>query len=141
MSASNGSAVPAAPAARRGILHAGSLRMIGGGLLLIIGAFTPWVSTPLGNLSAIAGPGLWLLCAGVIAVAGALLPHRRVAIAHALVPAAACGAIVLWQLGTIAYYSAETATWGKMLPGAGMVIVGGGVALLLTAARRMYNAS
>ncbi|GAA1772385.1 hypothetical protein [Streptomonospora arabica] len=138
MSASNGSA---APPARRGILHTGSFGLMTGGLLLIIGAFTPWVSTPLGNLSAMAGPGLWLLCAGVVAVAGALLPHRTLALAHALIPAAAGGSLVVWQLAKIAQISAETDSWGKMLPGVSMVIVAGGVVLLFSAARRMYTAA
>ncbi|GAA4913056.1 hypothetical protein [Streptomonospora salina] len=137
MSASNGSAAPVAP---RRILHAGSLRMIGAGLMLIIGAFTPWMYTPLVTMQAMHGPGLWLLCCGVVAVAGALLPYRRLALAHALIPAAAGGALVVWQLGLIAYHSAATDTWGTMLPGASMVIVGGGVAILISAARRMHSA-
>ncbi|MFD0773590.1 hypothetical protein ACFQZ2_06570 [Streptomonospora algeriensis] len=141
MSASNGSAAPAAPAARRGILHAGSFRMIGGGLLLIIGAFTPWLYTPVLNMPAMQGPGLWLLCAGVLAIAGALLPYRLVALAHALVPAAAGGAMVVGQLGLIAYHSTVSDTWGTILPGVSMVIACAGVAILLSAARRMYNAS
>ncbi|MUL43756.1 hypothetical protein FZ103_21750 [Streptomonospora sp. PA3] len=138
MSPSNGSAAPPAP---RRVLHTGSLGMISGGLLMIIGAFTPWVSTPLGNLSGMAGPGLWVLCAGVLGVAGGLLPYRRIALAHALIPAAAGGALVVWQLARLAMLSMEHDSWGKLLPGVGLVIVGAGAVLLARAARRMYHAA
>ncbi|QBI54937.1 hypothetical protein [Streptomonospora litoralis] len=138
MSPSTGSA---APTAARRIFHTGSVGLLAGGLLLIIGAFTPWVSTPLGNLNGMAGPGLWVLCAGGLALAGALLPYRRVALAHAIIPAAAAGGLVLWQLGTLVYLSMATDSWGKLLPGVGLVIVGAGTVLLVRAARRMSAAS
>ncbi|GAB3466519.1 hypothetical protein GCM10027570_55900 [Streptomonospora sediminis] len=141
MSPSNGSAAPAAPAARRSIFHPGSAGLLAGGLLLIIGAFTPWVSTPLGNLSGMAGPGLWVMCAGALAVGGALMPHRRIALVHALIPAAAAGGLVLWQAARIMQLSAATDSWGKLLPGVGLVIVGAGAVLLLVAARRLYSAA
>lgn len=138
MASSGGSATTPAP---RRVLHVGSVGMLIGGLLLIIGSITPWVSTPLGNLSGMAGPGLWVLCAGTIAMAGALLPYRRVALAHALVAAVPAGGLVLWQLARLAHLSATTATWGKMLPGIGLVIVAGGTVLLLRAAHRIRSAA
>ncbi|WP_017624207.1 hypothetical protein [Nocardiopsis chromatogenes] len=137
MSPSNGSA---APQAARRVLHPGSIGMLSGGLMLVIGSFTPWVSTPLGNLSGMGGPGLWVMCAGVLALAGALLPYRRIALAHALLPAALAGVLVLWQLARIAQLSGATDSWGKLLPGVGLVIVGAGVVLLLSSARRMHAA-
>ncbi|WP_046469349.1 hypothetical protein [Allosalinactinospora lopnorensis] len=133
MSSLNGSA--ATPARR--ILHPGSGWLLAGGLLMIIGSFTPWVSTPLGNLSGMAGPGLWVLCAGTIAMAGALLPYRRIALLHALVPAVAAGGLVVWQLARLVQLSSATESWGKLLPGIGLVLVAGGAVLLLRAAHRM----
>ena len=121
----------------RRILHAGSVGMLIGGALLIIGSITPWVSTPLGNLSGMAGPGLWVLCGGTIAMAGALLPYRTLAILHALLPAVLAGGLVLWQLAHLAHLSATTDSWGRMLPGIGLVFVVGGTVLLLRAAHRM----
>src|SRR5690625_3771125 len=139
MSPSNGSAAPA-PAARR-VFHPGSAGLFSGGLLLIIGAFTPWVSTPLGNLNGMAGPGLWVMCAGALALAGALLPYRRLALAHAIIAPAVAGGLVLWQLARIAQLSMATDTWGKILPGIGLVIVGGGTVLIILAARRIHTAA
>lgn len=122
------------------ILHVGSLGMILGGLLVAVGSVLPWVATPVGSLSGAAGAGLWTLCAGVIAVAGGMLPYRRVALAHALVPGVAVAAIVAWQLVRLAELSASTSSWGKLLPGIGLVLVGGGAVLLLRAAHRVYRA-
>lgn len=134
--ASSSSSTPTVP---RRMLHAGSVGMLIGGALLIIGSITPWVSTPLGNISGMAGPGLWVLCAGTIAMAGALIPYRNVALLHALVPAVAAGGLVFWQLARFVHLSATTDSWGKMLPGIGLVIVAGGTALLLRAAHRMRS--
>ncbi|RNL86768.1 hypothetical protein [Halostreptopolyspora alba] len=135
MASSSGSTTTAP----RRVLHPGSVGMLIGGALLIIGSITPWVSTPLGNISGMAGPGLWVLCAGTVAMAGALLPYRRVALLHALVPAVAAGGLVLWQLARFAHLSATTDSWGKMLPGIGLVIVAGGAALLLRATHRLRS--
>ncbi|MBB4931444.1 hypothetical protein F4561_002264 [Lipingzhangella halophila] len=123
------------------ILHPGSAAMLVGGLLLIVGAVTPWVSTPLGNLSGMVGPGLWVLCAGTIAMAGALLPYRRVALAHALVAALAAGGLALWQVVRIVHLSATTDSWGTMLPGIGLVLAAGGAGVLLRAAYRIRSAA
>lgn len=122
------------------IIHVGSTAMLFGGVLAAIGSFLPWVSTPVGNLSGTAGPGLWTLCAGVIAIAGALIPHRRVALAHALVPGLAIAIIAVWQLARLFQLSAATDAWGKLLPGIGLVMVCGGAFILLRAAKRLHAA-
>jgi hypothetical protein len=129
----------AAPRARR-VMHLGSLGMLLGGVMLIIGAVTPWVSTPFLTFNATQGPGLWILCAGTIAVAGALIPHRIVAIAQAALPGVVTAALVAWQLGLLIYVSATTDAWGQLLPGIGMVLTAGGAVVLLRAAWRMYRA-
>lgn len=128
----------AAPARR--VLHPGSLGMFLGGALISLGAFLPWVMTPLGNLSGMGGPGLWILCAGVIAIAGGLLPYRKVALIHAVVPAVFSGSLVVWQCGRLLYISATNDSWGEALPGMGIVLVAGGVVLLLRAAQRIRSA-
>lgn len=126
---------------RRRILHVGSGGMILGGLLMVVGSPMPWVSTPVGHLSGLAGPGLWVLCAGFIAIAGALLPYRRVALAHALVPGAAILVLVVWQLLRLVQLSASTDSWGKLLPGIGLVLVAGGAVVLLRSAARIRAAN
>lgn len=130
---------PTATPTRRRIVHAGSLGMIVGGVLALVGSLLPWVITPFGSLSGTAGPGLWTLSAAFIAIAGALLPYRRVAIAHCLVPGLAVAAIVGWQLVRLASLSASTGSWGQLLPGIGMVMVAGGAVILIRTGVRLLS--
>ncbi|MFB9727014.1 hypothetical protein [Haloechinothrix salitolerans] len=126
--------------ARRRIMHVGSGGMILGGLLMVVGSPMPWVSTPVGSLSGAAGAGLWTLCAGFLAIAGALIPRRRVAFVHAVVPGVAAALIVCWQLLRMLQISAGTDAWGKLLPGIGLVLVGGGAIVLLRSAMKIRAA-
>ncbi|MFY1695138.1 MULTISPECIES: hypothetical protein [unclassified Solwaraspora] len=131
-------ATTAAPTRRR-VLHAGSLGMIVGGLLALVGSLLPWVITPFGSLSGAAGPGLWTLCAGFIAIAGALLPYRKVAIAHSLLPGLAVAVIVGWQVARLIYLSSITDSWGQLMPGIGMVMAAGGAVVLLRTGIRLVS--
>jgi len=124
---------------RRRILHPGSIGMLVGGLLAVVGSMLPWVVTPLGSLSGLAGPGLWSLSAGFLAVAGALLPYRWVALVHSLLPGLAVAAIVVWQVARLLYLSAGTDSWGKLLPGIGLVMVAGGAVVLLRTGHRLVK--
>jgi hypothetical protein len=128
-----------APPARRRILHPGSVGMLTGGLILVVGSLLPWVSTPLGSLPGTAGPGLWTLSAGFIAIAGALLPYRRVAIAHSLLPGAAAALIAGWQVARLLQLSAATDSWGQLLPGMGLVMAAGGAVILLRTGLRLVR--
>lgn len=132
------SAVPAkAPAVRSRVFHAGSAGMLVGGLIVLVGSFLPWVMTPFGSLSGTDGPGLLTLSAGFIAVAGALLPYRRVAIAHALVAGLGIAVIVVWQVVRLVHLSAVTEAWGQLLPGMGLVMAAGAAVILLRTGRRL----
>lgn len=113
--------------------------MLVGGLLVAVGSLLPWVSTPLGSLSGTVGGGLWTLCAAMLAIAGALLPYRRVAFWHALVPGLAVAGIAAWQISRLLYLSATTDAWGQLLPGIGLVMVAGGSVFLLRTARRLHT--
>ena len=128
-----------APPARRRILHAGSAGMIIGGLVTVVGSLLPWVMTPLGSLSGTAGPGLWTLSAGFIAVAGGLMPNRKLAIGHSLVPGLAVAAIVAWQVARLLQLSATTDSWGQLLPGMGLVMAAGGAVILLRTGFRLVT--
>jgi hypothetical protein len=130
---------PTAAPVRRRVLHAGSLGMIVGGLLSFVGSLMPWVITPFGTLSGTAGPGLWTLSAGFIAIAGALLPYRKVAIAHALVPGLAVAAIVGWQVVRLLQLSSTTDSWGQLMPGIGLVMVAGGAVVLIRTGVRLVS--
>ncbi|NEE00727.1 hypothetical protein G1H10_11165 [Phytoactinopolyspora halotolerans] len=113
--------------------------MLLGGLLTAVGSVLPWVATPAGSLSGTAGAGLWTLCAGVMAIAGALIPRRRIALVHAAVPGFAVAAIVVWQLARLAQLSAMTDSWGKLLPGIGLVMAAGGSVVLIRVAVRLRH--
>lgn len=111
--------------------------MLVGGLIMVVGSLLPWVTTPLGSLSGVAGPGLWTLSAGFIAIAGALLPYRMVAIVHCLLPGLAAAAIVAWQLARLGQLSAATDSWGQLLPGMGLVMAAGAAVILLRTGFRL----
>ncbi|MEV6815095.1 hypothetical protein [Micromonospora sp. NPDC051296] len=128
----------AAPVRRR-ILHPGSLGMFVGGVLALVGSLLPWVITPFGSLSGAAGPGLWTLSAAFIAIAGALLPYRKVAIAHCLLPGLAAAALVGWQVARLISISASTDSWGQLMPGIGMVMVAGGAVVLIRTGMRLIS--
>lgn len=113
--------------------------MIVGGLIAVVGSLLPWVTTPLGSLYGTAGPGLWTLSAGFLAVAGALLPFRKVAIAHCLAPGFAISAIVVWQVARLGQLSAATDAWGQLLPGMGLVMAAGGGVILLRTGFRLLS--
>lgn len=113
--------------------------MLVGGLIIVVGSLLPWVTTPLGSLSGTAGPGLWTLSAGFIAIAGALLPYRKVAIAHCLLPGFIAAAIVIWQVARLAYLSASADAWGQLIPGMGLVMAAGGAVILLRTGFRLVS--
>lgn len=126
-----------APPARRRVVHAGSVGMLIAGLVLVVGSLLPWVVTPFGSLSGTAGAGLWTLSAGFLAIAGALLPYRKLAIGHCLVPGFGVAAIVVWQLARLVQLSATTGAWGQLLPSIGLVMVAGGAVILLRTGFRL----
>ncbi|GAA4432072.1 hypothetical protein GCM10023169_37390 [Georgenia halophila] len=129
-----------APAVRKRVFHPGSLGMLLGGVLALVGSLLPWVMTPVGSLPGLAGPGLWTLSAAFIAIAGALLPYRKIAIGHCLAAGLAVAVIAGWQLGRLVYLSAITDAWGQMLPGIGLVMVSGGAVILLRTGYRLVTA-
>lgn len=129
-----------------GVFHPGSGAMASGGMMLIIAAFLPWVYVSITQgiigeafvLRGTDGPGVVTLSVGFLAFAGAFVPRRKLAIAHAAIPGALVALIVVLQAWKIIAASVETA-WGSFLPGMGVVLAGGGAVLLLRAAWRMLR--
>ncbi|WP_246836301.1 hypothetical protein [Nesterenkonia sp. NBAIMH1] len=129
-----------------GVFHMGSFAMLGAGFMLLIATFSPWVYVTLTQdiigeafvLRGTDGPGIVTICMGVLALAGGFFPRRRLAIAHALIAGGLTGLVVGWQVWNILSASAATA-WGSFLPGMGLVLSAGAVALLLHAAVRMIR--
>ncbi|GAA1971811.1 hypothetical protein GCM10009718_04430 [Isoptericola halotolerans] len=124
---------------RKQILHPGSIGLLVGALVVVVGSLLPWVLTPFGSISGTAGPGLWTLCAGFVAVAGALLPRRWVAISHGLVAGGGAGFVAVWQLVRLGQVSATTDAWGQAMPGIGLVMVAGGAVILLATTVRLIR--
>lgn len=111
--------------------------LLGVAALLMIGGFLPWLYTPIGQVSGIRGPGLWGFYAGMLALAGGIVPLPRLAVVQALICGAVGVVLPVWQVihvlglvGTQGWY-----------PGPGLVLTLGGGVLSLNAARTLYTGS
>lgn len=107
--------------------------------MIVLGSFLPWVSTPMGNLSGMAGPGLWTLAAGSMGLAGVFLRRRRLAMTHAALAGGCALILVGWQLARLARISTSTGAWGVAVPGTGLLLVLGGGVLALRALWRLHH--
>ncbi len=105
-------------------------------MMVIFGSFMPWVSTSLGSISGLRGPGLWTFYFSMLGIAGVLIPWRRVAGVQALVFAGVAVALPIWQVGRL-YRLVGFDGW---MPGPGIVLVFGGGVLAAVAARRLLVA-
>lgn len=139
----------AAKAAVRRVMHVGSIGMLFGGFLMFVGSIMPWVSVLGLNISGMSGAGLVTLATGAIALAGGLVPQtffgrevrqHSVAMWHAFASGGIAAAIVLWQLARLVQISAATDAWGEVLPGIGLILVGGASIFVLRAGFRLRNA-
>ena len=101
----------------------GQRRMLGGSIMMLVGAFLPWVYTQLGNFTGMDGPGLWTATVAMIGLAGSMVPIRVLAIAQAGIAAVVAGVIPLWQFWHL-FSQVGMAGW---MPGPGLLLtfVGG----------------
>ncbi|MFZ5869237.1 MAG: hypothetical protein ACOYXW_01695, partial [Actinomycetota bacterium] len=119
-------AVPSSPTTRRPAVRRSraSRQLLGAALMVLVGAFLPWVSTAAGNVSGVRGAGLWTMYAAFLGVAGAILKAPKVAGVHAAVMAVAAVALPVWQVLHLTGLVGLTG-W---VPGPGLVLtLGGGV--------------
>lgn len=129
-----------------GIFHAGSWTMLIAGMMMIVSAFLPWVYVTLTQeiigeafiLRGTDGPGVITLSVGCVAFAGAFVPMRRLAIAHAAIPGMVVGIICALQFGNIITASVAT-QWGSFVPGMGLVLASGAAVLLLKCSWTMWR--
>ncbi len=129
-----------------GVFHPGSWSMLIGGMMMIVSAFLPWVYVMVVQeimgepfaLRGTDGPGVITLSVGCLAFAGAFIPKRKLAIAHAAVPGLVVGAIAALQVWNILAASAQT-QWGSFMPGMGLVLAAGGAVVLMRAAWTMHK--
>jgi hypothetical protein len=104
-------------------------------LMVVVGSFMPWIDTAIGAISGARGPGLWTFYAAMLGLAGALVPHRRIAGVQAAAMGAVCVVLPAWQLFR-AFDLLGTQGW---LPGPGVVLVFGGGVLAAVAARSLLT--
>ena len=93
-------------------------------LVVVIGSFSPWVHTAVGNVPGYRGGGLWTFYAAMLGFTGALVPWPRVAAVQAAMLALVAVALPLWQVVHVLMLVGT----GGWLPGIGLVLVlAGGV--------------
>jgi hypothetical protein len=111
------------------------VRLLGASLMVLLGAFLPWVYTGAGNVLGIRGAGLWTMYAAFLGLGGALIRSPRWASGHAAVLAVAATGLPLWQL---VHLLSRVGLSGWM-PGAGLVLTLGGGVLAGFAAVGLYR--
>lgn len=129
-----------------GVFHLGSWPMMIGGMAMIVSAFLPWIYVTLTReiigedfvLRGTDGPGVITLAVGCLAFAGAFVPWRRLAIAHAGIPGLLVAGICLLQAWNLLIGNMET-VWGSYIPGMGLVLAAGAAVILTKASWTMYK--
>jgi hypothetical protein len=86
---------------------------------VIIGSFLPWVDTGLGVYRGFAGGGVFTFYAGVLGLAGGLIPSRQMALVQGLVMSLVAIGVPLWQLGHLL----TRVGFSGWTPGMGLVLV------------------
>lgn len=111
-----------------------SRRLLGAALMVLLGAWLPWLYTGLGSIAGVRGAGLWTMYAAVLGLAGAIIRRRRLAALHAGALAVVAVALPLWQ---VVHLMSLVGLAGWM-PGPGLVLTLGGGVLAATAARSLW---
>ncbi|RIK11922.1 MAG: hypothetical protein DCC50_13850 [Acidobacteria bacterium] len=103
--------------------------------MIIVGAFLPWLYTPVGTITGMRGPGLWTATVGVLALAGALVPVRVLAVLQAAAAAVLCVVLPVWQFLNV-FTKVGMAGW---MPGPGLVLTLAGGVLASVAAWQLFS--
>jgi hypothetical protein len=127
-------ATQTAPATRRGKMP-GQRRLLAATVLILVGAFLPWLYTPLGTVTGMRGPGLWTATVGMLALAGAIVPVRVLATLQAAAAAAICIALPLWQF----FHLFNLVGMQGWTPGPGLVLTLAGGVLAAVAAWQLWS--
>lgn len=104
-------------------------------LMVALGSFLPWLDTGVGAVYGGQGPGLWTFYAAMIGLAGIFVPSRLLATVQALVMAAVCLTLPVWQL-VRAIRLLGVSGW---IPGPGIVLVFGGGVLAAAATWQLWQ--
>lgn len=114
-----------------------SRRLLAAALLILVGAFLPWLATGAGNVSGVRGAGLWTMYAAVLGLAGAAIRSHRLAALHAAVLAVVAITLPLWQV----VHLVSLVGFAGWVPGPGLVMTVGGGVLAGSAALTLFRAS
>lgn len=115
----------------------GQRRLLLASVLLILGGWLPWLYTFAGTVSGIRGAGLYIFYAGLLALAGALLPPRlcTLALVQAVLVAVPGVVLPVWQVVRMLTL-VGTQGWA---PGPGLVMTFAGGVLCAIAARDLHR--
>lgn len=114
----------------------GQGRLLGAAAMMLVGAFLPWLYTPVGTVSGMRGAGVWTFYASMLALTGGLVPSRMLAAAQGAVCAVVALGLSLWQ---VLHVLRLTGTEGWS-PGPGLVMTAAAGVLCAVAARQLYAA-
>lgn len=103
--------------------------------MVLIGAFLPWIYTPVGTATGLRGAGLWTMYAAFLGVAGAIIRSPRLAGIHAAALAVVAVALPVWQL----IHLITKVGFGGWMPGVGLVMTLGAGVLAGTAAVSLFR--
>ena len=130
-------ATQTAPVRTRSRKMPGQMRLLAASLMILLGAFVPWLYTPLGTITGMRGPGLWTATVAMLALAGALVPAklRLMAILQALVAAGISIVLPVWQFVHI-FSLVGMSVW---MPGPGLLLTFAGGILCAVAAWQLWT--
>lgn len=130
-------ATQTAPVRTRSRKMPGQMRLLAASLMILLGAFVPWLYTPLGTITGMRGPGLWTATVAMLALAGALVPAklRTMAILQALVAAGISIVLPVWQFVHI-FSLVGMSGW---MPGPGLLLTFAGGILCAVAAWQLWT--
>lgn len=109
--------------------------LLGASLMILVGAFLPWIHTGVGNILGFEGPGLVTMYAAFLGIAGAIVRSPRVVSVHAALVAVPALVLPVWQ---VARFVTRVGFEGWM-PGAGAVLTFGGGVIAAVAAVRLWQ--
>jgi hypothetical protein len=112
-----------------------SLHLLGGSLMILVGAFLPWIYSGAGNVLGVRGAGLWTLYASFLGIAAAFIRLPRVVAVHAAILAVVAIGLPLWQVVHLLSL-VGLAGW---TPGAGLVLTLGGGVVAAVASVRLWR--
>ncbi|GAB2878618.1 hypothetical protein GCM10027026_31770 [Myroides odoratimimus subsp. xuanwuensis] len=112
----------------------GGKRLLGAALMVLLGAWLPWIYTGMGSVTGVRGAGLWTMYAAVFGIAGAMIPRPRWSAVHAAILAAAAVGLGGWQI----VHLLSLVGFDGWMPGPGLVLTLGGGVLAATVARTLW---